>query len=368
MQRLRLCFLCGLIVAMLCAPSPVGATAPCSDCNCARTQDQVVHVVQPGENLFRISLRYGTTVDAIVAANGLSGHTVYVGQRLVIPSDSGASAGGSRATANSTYVVRRGDTVSGIALRHGVTAWALLEANGLSSSHLIYVGQRLVIPGARGNATAPAAAPGSTYVVRRGDTLSRIAQRFGTTIDALARLNGVANPSTITVGQVLRLPRMNRPLPTVRASASAASASGRQMEGTTQVSGSAPSGSGKRILIDLSEQHLYAYQGDQLVHSSVISSGAAPSYTRTGEFRVQSKIPKAYGASWGIWMPYWLGIYWAGSTENGIHALPVTSGGQTLWAGYLGRPVSYGCVVMGTQDAKRLYDWVDIGTPVSIRN
>jgi LysM repeat protein len=344
MHRLRLCFLCGLIVAMLCAPSPAGATAPRSDRDRVRTQEQVVHVVQPGENLFRISLRYGTTVDAIVAANGLSGHTVYVGQRLLIPSDSGASAGGSRATANSTYVVRRGDTVSGIALRHGVTTWALLEANGLSSSHLIYVGQRLVIPGAWENVTAPAAAPGSPYVVRRGDTLSGIAQRFGTTVDALARLNGVASPSTITVGQVLRV------------------------SGTTQAPHVAPSSSGKRILIDLSEQHLYAYQGDQLVHSSVISSGAAPSYTRTGEFRVQSKIPKAYGASWGIWMPYWLGIYWAGSTENGIHALPVTSGGQTLWASYLGRPVSYGCVVMGTQDAKRLYDWADIGTPVSIRN
>jgi len=344
MHRLRLCFLCGLILAMLCAPSPVGAAAPRSHRNGARTQDQVVHVVQPGENLFRISLRYGTTVDAIAAANGLSGHTVYVGQRLVIPSGSGEATEESRATAGSAYVVRRGDTISGIALRHGVTTWALMEANGLSSPHLIYVGQRLDIPGAQGRVPAPAPTPGSTYVVRRGDTLSQIAQRVGTTVEALARPNGLANPSTITVGQVLRLPR------------------------TAQVSASAPSGGGQRILIDLSEQHLYAYQGDRLVHSVVISSGAAPSRTRTGEFRVQSKIPKAYGAAWGIWMPYWLGIYWAGSTENGIHALPVTSGGQTLWASSLGRPVSYGCIVMGTQDAKRLYDWADIGTLVSIRN
>lgn len=348
MQRLRLCFICGLILAMLCAPSSAGAASPRFDRSGAGVQDQVVHVVQPGENLFRISLRYGTTVDAIVAANGLSGHTVYVGQRLVIPSDSGGAVGGGQATAGSAYVVRRGDTVSDIALRHGVTTWALMEANGLSSSHLIYVGQQLVIPGAQGRATAPDAISGSTYVVRRGDTLSRIARRSGTTVDALAGLNGMANPSAITAGQVLRLPQVNQSLPTAPASAS--------------------SGSGKRISIDLSEQHLYAYQGDQLVYSCVISSGAAPSHTRTGEFRVQSKIPKAYGAAWGIWMPYWLGIYWAGSTENGIHALPVTSGGQTLWASYLGRPVSYGCVVMGTQDAKRLYDWADIGIPVSIRN
>jgi len=66
-------------------------------------------------------------------------------------------------------------------------------------------------------------------------------------------------------------------------------------------------------------------------------------------------------------MPHWLGIYWAGSTENGIHALPILSSGQTLWAGYLGQPVSYGCIVLGTQEAELLYNWAQIGTLVSIR-
>ena len=66
-------------------------------------------------------------------------------------------------------------------------------------------------------------------------------------------------------------------------------------------------------------------------------------------------------------MPHWLGLYWAGSTENGIHALPVTTGGQVLWAGYLGSPISFGCIVLGTYEAQLLYEWVDIGTPVSIR-
>ncbi|NLE99632.1 MAG: L,D-transpeptidase, partial [Anaerolineales bacterium] len=64
---------------------------------------------------------------------------------------------------------------------------------------------------------------------------------------------------------------------------------------------------------------------------------------------------------------HWLGIYWAGSIENGIHALPVMSNGQTLWAGYLGRPVSFGCIVLGTADAAALYNWAEIGTPVQIR-
>jgi lipoprotein-anchoring transpeptidase ErfK/SrfK len=135
--------------------------------------------------------------------------------------------------------------------------------------------------------------------------------------------------------------------------------------------GSGPSGASsgeKRIVIDLTEQHLYAFAGEDLVYSFVCSSGRAPYYTRSGEFQVQSKIPNAYGATWDIWMPHWLGIYWAGSTENGIHALPIMSDGQTLWAGYLGSPVSYGCIVLGTDDAAQLYSWAEIGTPVSIHN
>jgi len=276
-KRLRLCLISSLMIAMLFLAVPVGAAPP----EHGPAQEPIVHVVQPGENLFRIALRYGTTVDAIVAANGLSNaRMIYAGQRLVIPRGSGNSATAGRPTTT-----------------------------------------------------------GGTYVVRPGDTLSQIAQRFGTTTAALASLNGLANPSFIYAGQVLRL-------------------SG---------AAPAPSGSAKRIVINLSEQHLYAYEGDQLIYSFVASSGVAPTYTRTGEFRVQRKLPKAYGAAWNIWMPYWLGIYWAGSTENGIHALPILPNGQTLWAGYLGRPVSYGCVVLGTYEAQLLYNWAEIGTPVSIR-
>jgi LysM repeat protein len=334
MKALRLWLVLGLVSVSL------GWAAP------AHAQDQVVHVVQPGQNLFRIALQYGTTVDAIMAANGLTNpQLIYSGQRLVIPRGSGGSA----PSAGGVYTVQWGDTLSRIALRHSVTVWALAQANGISIYQTIYAGQRLVIPG--GGATPAPATPatlraepqgeaGDTYVVRPGDTLNQIAQRFGTTVSALARLNGIANPSAIYPGQVLRL------------------------------SGAAPtpaSDGAKHIIVDLSEQHLYAYQGDQLVYSFVASSGAAPNYTRIGEFRVQSKIPNAYGSAWSIWMPNWLGIYWAGSTENGIHALPILSNGQRLWAGYLGTPISYGCIVLGVREAELLYNWTEIGTAVTIR-
>jgi len=342
MRRLRLLLTSGLAVAILLAAAPAVMASP------LQAPGQIHHLVQRGDNLYRLALRYGTTVNAIVAANGLANpNAIYVGQRLVIRSGSTSPSTGSSTatTTGSYYVVQRGDTLSGIAVRHGVTTWALVTANGLSSPNMIYAGQRLTIPGTGTPAFAPASGTADTYIVRAGDTLGRIAQRFGTSAFTLAHLNGIANPSRIYVGQVLRL-------------SGAAPAA---------IPTPAPTGGYKRIAIDLSEQHLYAYQGNQLVYSFVCSTGKAPSYTRTGEFAVQSKIPNAYGATWNIWMPHWLGIYWAGSMENGIHALPILSNGQTLWAGYLGSPVSFGCIVLGTYEAELLYHWAPIGTPVSIR-
>lgn len=128
----------------------------------------------------------------------------------------------------------------------------------------------------------------------------------------------------------------------------------------------APYTGGKSILVDISDQWLYAYENETLVFSFVASTGMGNS-TRVGTFAVQSKYPNAYGATWNIWMPSWLGIYYSGSLENGIHALPILSNGATLWSGYLGTPVSFGCVVLDGAAAQQLYDWAEIGTPVIIQ-
>lgn len=129
----------------------------------------------------------------------------------------------------------------------------------------------------------------------------------------------------------------------------------------------APSvGGSKYILVDISEQHMYVYENNALIFSFVASTGINNA-TRVGTFAVQTKLPNAYGATWNIWMPNWLGIYYSGSLENGIHALPILPNGATLWEGYLGRPVSYGCVVLGTSDSILLYDWAELGTTVEIQ-
>ena len=123
----------------------------------------------------------------------------------------------------------------------------------------------------------------------------------------------------------------------------------------------------KRIEVDISEQHFYAYEGDTLVYSFVCSTGEPGRDTAPGSYQVLDKIPMAYASTWNLKMPYWLGIYWSGTLENGIHALPILPNGQKLWDGYLGQRVSYGCIILSTEAAKTIYDWAEIGTPVVIR-
>jgi lipoprotein-anchoring transpeptidase ErfK/SrfK len=75
----------------------------------------------------------------------------------------------------------------------------------------------------------------------------------------------------------------------------------------------------------------------------------------------------AYASKWDINMPWWLGIYYAGGSENGFHGLPQLQDGRTIWADRLGHPCSYGCIVLDTEDAVYLYNWADIGTVAFIK-
>lgn len=128
------------------------------------------------------------------------------------------------------------------------------------------------------------------------------------------------------------------------------------------------SGGHKLVVVDISEQRTYIYQGNYLVDEFVVSTGAPGRDTAIGEFEIQNKIPVAYASTWNLDMPFWLGIYWSGPLQNGFHALPtVRHTGVTMWDGYLGQRVSYGCIILSKEDAETLYNWVDIGTPVKIQ-
>jgi LysM repeat protein len=183
-----------------------------------------IYVVQPGDTLGRIAFRYGTSVQAIVAANpGINPNLIFVGQRLTIPTGSGSPAPAPQPQPGGTtvYIVQRGDWLAKIAARFGTTVQAIQAANNLGNSTLIFVGQRLTIP-TGGSGPAPAPPPGNTstpaptqpppsggntvYVVQRGDTLNRIAFRFGVTVQAIVAANPGLNPNLIFVGQQLSIP------------------------------------------------------------------------------------------------------------------------------------------------------------------
>jgi LysM repeat protein len=108
-------------------------------------------------------------------------------------------------TGQTTHVVQRGENLFRIALRYGTTVQAIASANGIANPARIYVGQRLVI---FSSGVQPTPQPGgeTTYVVQRGDNLYRIALRYGLNYMYLAQYNGIANPSRIYAGQVLRIP------------------------------------------------------------------------------------------------------------------------------------------------------------------
>jgi LysM repeat protein len=117
----------------------------------APNKDSVVHIVQPGETLYSIARRYGVNMWTIASTNGITNpNRIYVGQRLVIPT--GRPVG-------NVHVVQAGETLLRIALRYGVDAWAIARVNGISNLNHIYVGQRLVIPGAAPPVKPPPAQP-----------------------------------------------------------------------------------------------------------------------------------------------------------------------------------------------------------------
>jgi lipoprotein-anchoring transpeptidase ErfK/SrfK len=202
---------------------------------------------------------------------------------------------------------------------------------------------------------ASAFAAGGTYTVKPGDTLAKIAAANRTTLQALMSANGIKNPDLIYTGQRLTISGAS----SVPASPAAKPASPPAVV--------APSG-GTGLVVSMSKQRCYLFQDGSVTDTWACSTGRSGWETRVGNFKIQSKLPRAYGSRWGFWMPYWLGIYWAGGSENGIHGLPISAKtGYKDWGNKIGTPISFGCVVLQDAAAKKLYDVAYIGMPVSIR-
>lgn len=151
------------------------------------------YVVRSGDTLWLIARRYNTTVDAIKSLNGLTSDSLSIGQVLRLPTRESAEE------SYFEYIVRSGDTLWLLAQRYDTTVNAIKNLNGLSGNALS-IGQILKIPSA---GTSPV--PYFEYTVRSGDTLWLLAQRYGTTINAIKSLNKL-NSDILNIGQVLLIP------------------------------------------------------------------------------------------------------------------------------------------------------------------
>lgn len=167
------------------------------------------HVVGTGETLSEIASDHGTSVRSLVDANKLANpNLIVVGQKLTIPA--GGSAGGSSAAPSAptttTYVVARGDTLSGIAKKFGTTVSAVVAANGLGDPNRIVVGRSLTISGATSAPVSSGAGsgsssgsgggvqlPGQRHTVRSGDTIYGIARKYGLSQADFVRWNGLVD-------------------------------------------------------------------------------------------------------------------------------------------------------------------------------
>ncbi len=194
-----------------------------------------------------------------------------------------------------------------------------------------------------GEVTVELTPPPRTYVVQPGDRLTIIAEKFGMPPGLIAEANADVDLNNLQVGQQLLIPPQEvltpyDPVP------------------------------GKKIMISIAEQRMRVYENEQLLYDWPVSTGIKSSPTYRGHFQVLDKEEEAYASQWDLWMPHFIAIYRAGGdTYNGIHGLPTLSNGQRLWAGNLGSRASYGCIVLGLEEAETLYSWVEIGVSVIVK-
>jgi lipoprotein-anchoring transpeptidase ErfK/SrfK len=182
------------------------------------------------------------------------------------------------------------------------------------------------------------------HAVQPGETIASIGQAYGMPYPWIQQANpGVGD--SLGVGQTLTIPSPDvlLPLPVVE---------------------------NKRIVVSISQQRMWAYENGALKWEWPVSTGIASSPTSPGVFQIQSHEPNAYAGNWDLWMPNFMGIYRPVPTSdfmNGFHGFPTRGNSQLLWTGDLGHKVTYGCILISSDNAQLLYEWAEEGVVVEVQ-
>lgn len=163
----------------------------------------ITYTVKPGDTLSKIARKYGTTVSNIISLNPSikNPNLIYPGEIFTIKQSDNENV-----TSN-VYTVVRGDTLSEIALKYDTTVSNLVKLNNISNPNLIYPGQKIII---YNNVNLPNECGKTFYTIKRGDTLTKIAKKFDTTISAIVSLNNIKNPNLIYAGETIRVPNCRK--------------------------------------------------------------------------------------------------------------------------------------------------------------
>lgn len=381
----------------------------------ASAQDQQIHTVTYGENLFRIAQQYGVDVDTIARANNLPNTwLIQVGQQLIIPAlvepaplavdtalvpaaveipadtaqiipavlplDPLSQAPITEPFAQPTtapavpaapeapaqqiattepenveyYTVPFGQSLAQIARSFGMSLNEIARLNDITNPDLIYAGQRLMVTRTPGGSApnAPAEHDPSlptntvTHIVQTGETLASIGERYGVSWLQIAQANNIYDADLVNVGEELMIP------------------GGSVLENAEFSFVTAPAappariGTGKEIIVDLSDQRTYAYEDGKLVRNILSSTGLPATPTVQGSFRIQRKYVSQTMTGPNYYLPDvpYVMYFYAGYALHG-----------TYWHNNFGNQMSHGCVNLPTPEAGWFYDWTEIGTPVYVQ-
>lgn len=171
--------------------------------NTGDASNYIRYTIQRGDTLSEIAQRYNTTVNELVRLNNIQNpNMIYANETLLIPTKNNSISTGSDDKNNTIYIVQRGDTLYSIAKRFNTTVKNIVNNNGISNQNLIYPGQRLIIA----KSTANIQTKYMSYRIKKGDTLWGIANKYNTTVNELANINRIINVNRIYINQVIRIP------------------------------------------------------------------------------------------------------------------------------------------------------------------
>jgi LysM repeat protein len=333
-----------------------------------------LYKVRPGDTLAAIAAKHDTTVNAIMRLNKITDpNVIRPGQQLEMPpsaaragsgSTSASAAGGGTGSSvgigspaaspeepTRVYIALPGDSLASIATKFKTTPARLAELNQQSPSSALHVGQPLRVPEVAGvkyesalGDEIPVAGNYVVHVLQPGESAASVAQEYGTSLRRTLQLNNIADASQLKPGMRLIVPPPS----------------------FAELFADIPIGDdgyplypvipteGKWISVDLDRQRTFAWEGNKLIKSFLISSGKARTPTVTGVFRIWGKIAaqrmeggsRAAGDYYNLPNVQWVQYFYQDYSFHG-----------TYWHHNFGTPMSHGCVNMTNDDAKWLFDW-----------